>query len=52
MLVSRDGTEHNILKIKPPIVFDKGNVDRLVKVLREVMREEAEEDRRKGEDGK
>ena len=27
VLVSRDGVKGNVLKIKPPIVFDKNNVD-------------------------
>jgi ethanolamine-phosphate phospho-lyase len=30
VLVSRDGPKHNILKIKPPIVFNKENVDTLI----------------------
>ena len=37
VLVSRDGTEHNILKVKPPIVFSKEHVDRLIDTLKEVM---------------
>lgn len=34
VLVSRDGVKGNVLKIKPPIVFDKSNVDELVGKLR------------------
>lgn len=37
VLVSRDGVYHNILKIKPPIVFSKKNVDKLIDTLKEVM---------------
>ena len=39
ILVSRDGPLHNVLKIKPPIVFNKKNVDTLVENLKEVMEE-------------
>lgn len=27
VLVSRDGVKSNVLKIKPPIIFNKENVD-------------------------
>lgn len=37
ILVSRDGMKGNVLKIKPPIVFDKSNVDDLVTAFNEVM---------------
>jgi 4-aminobutyrate aminotransferase-like enzyme len=39
VLVSRDGTEHNILKIKPPITFNKQNVDTLIETLRTVLKD-------------
>lgn len=34
VLVSRDGPKGNILKFKPPMVFNQLDADRLVKVLR------------------
>lgn len=37
ILVSRDGVKANVLKIKPPIVFNKANVDTLVDNLKEVF---------------
>jgi 4-aminobutyrate aminotransferase-like enzyme/Ser/Thr protein kinase RdoA (MazF antagonist) len=40
ILLSTDGPEHNVIKIKPPLVFDGGNADRLVAVLDEVLRED------------
>lgn len=33
VLLSRDGVHHNIIKIKPPIVFNSENVDQMMKVL-------------------
>jgi 4-aminobutyrate aminotransferase-like enzyme len=45
VLVSRDGTEHNILKIKPPLVFSKENVDTLIDVLEEIMQGMLDEDK-------
>lgn len=39
ILVSRDGPLHNVLKIKPPIVFNKKNVDTLMENLKEVFDE-------------
>ncbi|KAJ1408049.1 pyridoxal phosphate-dependent transferase, partial [Ochromonadaceae sp. CCMP2298] len=35
VLVSRDGPDENVIKIKPPLVFSKENVDTLVGALRE-----------------
>ena len=37
MLVSRDGPKANVLKIKPPIVFNKDNVDTLIDNLKTVL---------------
>lgn len=39
ILVSRDGPLHNVLKIKPPMVFNKQNVDTLVSNLKVVFDE-------------
>ena len=43
VLLSRDGVHHNIIKIKPPIVFNEENVDMLMKVLDVVVKELAVE---------
>ena len=37
VLVSRDGVKGNVLKIKPPIVFNEENVDELMAAFYEVM---------------
>ena len=37
VLVSRDGPKANVLKIKPPIVFNKENVDTLIDNLKMVL---------------
>lgn len=34
ILVSRDGIKGNVLKIKPPIIFNKENADQLVDNLK------------------
>lgn len=34
VLVSRDGPKSNVLKFKPPIVFNKQNVDTLISNLK------------------
>lgn len=39
VLVSRDGPLHNVLKIKPPIIFNKENVDTLIEKLKETFEE-------------
>lgn len=39
VLVSRDGPKGNVLKLKPPIVFNKKNVDHLLETLRQVFAE-------------
>jgi 4-aminobutyrate aminotransferase-like enzyme len=40
VLLSVDGTLHNVLKIKPPLVFTKENADTLVAVLDRVLSED------------
>ena len=37
VLVSRDGIKGNILKLKPPIVFTKENVDELMEAFDKVL---------------
>ena len=39
ILVSSDGPCHNVIKIKPPLVFDLRDADRLVETLGEVLGE-------------
>lgn len=41
ILLSTDGPLHNVVKIKPPLVFDEDDADRLVGTLDEVLREDA-----------
>lgn len=41
VLMSTDGPFHNVLKIKPPIVFDKRDADFLLGTLERVMREDS-----------
>ncbi len=41
VLVSTDGPDHNVLKIKPPLVFDEGDADALVAALDRVLAEDA-----------
>ena len=50
ILVSRDGPLHNVLKIKPPIVFNKQNVDTLIENLKQVL-DEIRSEREGGEKG-
>ncbi len=40
VLLSTDGPSHNVLKIKPPMVFNEGNADLLVHTLDQVLRED------------
>ncbi len=40
ILMSTDGPFHNVLKIKPPIVFDKKDADFLLDMLERVLRED------------
>lgn len=39
VLISRDGPKSNVLKIKPPMVFNKQNVDTLIEKLKETFDE-------------
>jgi 4-aminobutyrate aminotransferase-like enzyme len=40
ILLSTDGPDHNVLKIKPPLVFDEQDADRLVAELDVVLGED------------
>ncbi len=40
ILISTDGPLHNVLKMKPPIVFTEKNVDEVVQVLGKVLSED------------
>src|SRR5436305_2177734 len=40
ILLSTDGPFHNVLKIKPPLVFSKANVDSLVSTLNDILGED------------
>ena len=40
ILISTDGPDHNVLKMKPPIVFDEDDADRLVDTLEKVLQED------------
>jgi 4-aminobutyrate aminotransferase-like enzyme len=40
ILLSTDGPFHNVLKIKPPLVFTQANADFLVTTLDEVLAED------------
>ncbi len=39
ILISTDGPLHNVLKIKPPMVFERENVDYFVKTLDKILEE-------------
>jgi len=39
ILIGTEGPFHNVLKIRPPMVFEKSNADRLVQVLDDVLSE-------------
>lgn len=39
ILLSADGPHRNVLKMKPPLVFNQANADRVVSVLDEVLTE-------------
>jgi 4-aminobutyrate aminotransferase-like enzyme/Ser/Thr protein kinase RdoA (MazF antagonist) len=41
ILISTDGPDHNVLKLKPPLVFDATDADRLVTTLDKVLAEDA-----------
>jgi 4-aminobutyrate aminotransferase-like enzyme len=40
ILMSSDGIDNNIIKIKPPLVFNKDNTDTLICFLRKVLKED------------
>jgi 4-aminobutyrate aminotransferase-like enzyme/Ser/Thr protein kinase RdoA (MazF antagonist) len=40
ILMSSDGPDHNVLKIKPPLVFSKENAEELIMYLRRVFAED------------
>ena len=40
ILISTDGPLHNVLKIKPPMVFNEDNADRLVATLDKILHED------------
>lgn len=37
VLISSDGPDNNVLKLKPPMVFNKENVDEFLQALRECL---------------
>ena len=39
ILISSDGIDNNVIKIKPPLVFNKANSDTLIYFLRKVLKE-------------
>jgi len=41
ILISTDGPDHNVLKLKPPLVFTAADADRLVATLDKVLQEDA-----------
>jgi 4-aminobutyrate aminotransferase-like enzyme len=40
ILLSTDGPDRNVIKIKPPLVFEEKDADRLVQVLDTVLAED------------
>ena len=40
ILLSTDGPERNVIKIKPPLVFDRTDADRLLEVMDRVLSED------------
>ena len=38
-MLSTDGPLHNVIKIKPPIIFNKKNVDLVISKLTKCLRE-------------
>jgi 4-aminobutyrate aminotransferase-like enzyme len=40
ILLSTDGPLHNVLKIKPPLVFTQANADYLVATLDDILEED------------
>lgn len=43
ILVSSDGPDCNVIKLKPPMVFSKENVDTFIKVFDRILKETAAE---------
>jgi 4-aminobutyrate aminotransferase-like enzyme len=41
ILMSIDGPDHNVIKIKPPLIFSKSNAQFLLQTLRQVLDENA-----------
>ncbi|MCB0061209.1 MAG: aminotransferase class III-fold pyridoxal phosphate-dependent enzyme, partial [Caldilineaceae bacterium] len=41
ILISTDGPDHNVLKLKPPLVFDVDDAERLIATLDNVLQEDA-----------
>lgn len=39
-LMSVDGPDHNVIKIKPPMVFSKANAEQLITYFRQVLKED------------
>jgi 4-aminobutyrate aminotransferase-like enzyme len=39
ILLSIDGPLYNVIKMKPPMVFDRGDCDRFLEALEEVLSE-------------
>ncbi len=37
IIISRDGPDHNVMKIKPPLVFGRSEADRLVTSIRSAL---------------
>ena len=40
ILMSTDGPDHNVLKIKPPLIFTKENAEELIYYLRKILAED------------
>jgi 4-aminobutyrate aminotransferase-like enzyme len=40
ILLGTDGPFHNVVKIRPPMPFDEGNADYLVKVFEKILEED------------
>ena len=47
ILLSTDGPDHNVIKVKPPMVFNKQNGEKLTSVLDETLEEIKKGDIRK-----
>jgi 4-aminobutyrate aminotransferase-like enzyme/Ser/Thr protein kinase RdoA (MazF antagonist) len=45
VLLSTDGPHHNVIKLKPPMVFDAADADRVVTLLDELLEEDFARDR-------